>query len=134
MVVAVPAVILLLLLVVLLSRVVALLFGALARSRFGGVVTATVTAAMVALASFSWIIFIGIHLLLEYGFPPRLSTVLRFQRDECLAQPFQLRPCGCRRDGEHPLPERVVEVGGAEGPALVPEEARRLGEKAQPAA
>ncbi|MFI6802909.1 hypothetical protein [Streptosporangium canum] len=76
-VVAVPAMILLLLLVVLLSRVVALLFGSLARSRFGGVVTATVTAAMTALASFSWIIFIGIHLLLEHGFPPRLSTVLR---------------------------------------------------------
>lgn len=76
-VVAVPAMILLLLLVVLLSRVVALLFGALARSRFGGVVTATVTAAMIALASFSWIVFIGIYLLLEYGFPPRLSTVLR---------------------------------------------------------
>lgn len=76
-VVSVPAVILLLLLVVLLSRVVSLLFGALARSRFGGVVTATVTAAMIALASFSWIIFIGIYVLLEQGFPPRLSTVLR---------------------------------------------------------
>ncbi|MFC4114441.1 hypothetical protein [Nonomuraea zeae] len=76
--VSVPAVILLLLLVVLLSRVCSLLFGTLAMSRVGGVVTATVTAAMIALASFSWIIFVGIYLLLEHGFPPLLSTVLRW--------------------------------------------------------
>ncbi|WP_299537473.1 hypothetical protein [uncultured Streptomyces sp.] len=76
--VSLPAVVLMLLLVVLLSRVVSLLFGALARSRVGGVVTATVTAAMIALASFSWVIFVGVYLLLEYGFPSRLSTFLRW--------------------------------------------------------
>lgn len=76
-VVSVPAVVLLLLLVVLLSRVVALLFRSLARSRLGGAVTATVTAAMVSLCSFSWILIIGVYLLLEYGFPPSFSTVAR---------------------------------------------------------
>ncbi|PZG21031.1 hypothetical protein [Nonomuraea aridisoli] len=76
-VVSVPAVVLLLLLVVLLSRVVTLLFRMLAKSRLGGVVTATVTAAMVSLASFSWILIIGVSLLLEYGFPPAFSTVVR---------------------------------------------------------
>ncbi|MDB1090391.1 hypothetical protein PJ985_22845 [Streptomyces sp. ACA25] len=77
-VVSLPAVILMLLLVVLLSRVVSLLFGALARSRLGGVITATVTGAMIAVASFSWVIFIGVYVLLEYGFPSRLSTVLQW--------------------------------------------------------
>ncbi|TYB47640.1 hypothetical protein FXF51_57530 [Nonomuraea sp. PA05] len=76
-VVAVPGAVLLLLLVVLLSRVVTLLFRLLAKSRLGGVVTATVTAAMVSLSSFSWILVIGVSLLLEYGFPPAFSTVVR---------------------------------------------------------
>jgi ABC-2 type transport system permease protein len=76
-VVSVPAVVLLLLLVVLLSRVVTLLFRSLARSRVGGAVTATVTAAMVSLCSFSWVLLIGVYLLLEYGFPPAFSTVVR---------------------------------------------------------
>ncbi|MEZ7125452.1 hypothetical protein ACBR40_08940 [Nonomuraea sp. AD125B] len=76
-VVSVPAVVLLLLLVVLLSRVVTLLFRMLAKSRLGGVVTATVTAAMVSLSSFSWILIIGVSLLLEYGFPPAFSMVVR---------------------------------------------------------
>ncbi|WP_338900608.1 hypothetical protein WBG99_25920 [Streptomyces sp. TG1A-60] len=78
-VVSVPAVVLLLLLVVLLllSRVVTLLFRSLARSRIGGAVTATVTAAMVSLCSFSWVLIIGVYLLLEYGFPPTFSTVVR---------------------------------------------------------
>ncbi|MET8578214.1 hypothetical protein [Streptomyces sp. NPDC005012] len=76
-VVSVPAVVLLLLLVVLLSRVVTLLFRALSRSRTGGVITATVTAAIVSLCSFSWILMIGVYLLLEYGFPPTFSTVVR---------------------------------------------------------
>ncbi|NRQ31842.1 hypothetical protein HII36_08315 [Nonomuraea sp. NN258] len=77
-VVSVPGVVLLLLLVVLLSRVVTLLFRMLARSRLGGVVTATVTAAMVSLSSFSWILIIGVSLLLEYGFPPAFSSVVRW--------------------------------------------------------
>jgi ABC-2 type transport system permease protein len=76
-VVSVPAVALLLLLVVLLSRVVTLLFRSLARSRLGGAITATVTAAMVSLCSFSWVLIIGVYLLLEYGFPPTFSTVVR---------------------------------------------------------
>ncbi|MEV0643652.1 hypothetical protein AB0I28_00165 [Phytomonospora sp. NPDC050363] len=75
--VAIPAAILLLLLVVLASRVVSLLFATLASSRLGGVVTASVTAAMVALASFSWVVFIAVYILLEHGFPARVSTVLR---------------------------------------------------------
>ncbi|MFI2669773.1 hypothetical protein ACWHAO_06120 [Streptomyces albidoflavus] len=76
-VVSVPAVVLLLLLVVILSRVVTLLFRAMARSRAGGAVTATVTAAIVSLCSFSWVLMIGVYLLLEYGFPPAFSTVVR---------------------------------------------------------
>ncbi|MCP3771614.1 hypothetical protein [Streptomyces sp. MAR25Y5] len=76
-VVSVPAVVLLLLLVVLLSRVVTLLFRALSRSRAGGAITATVTAAIVSLCSFSWVLIIGVYLLLEYGFPPAFSTVVR---------------------------------------------------------
>ena len=76
-VVSVPAVVLLLLLVVILSRVVTLLFRAMARSRAGGAVTATVTAAIVSLCSFSWVLMIGVYLLLEYGFPPTFSTVVR---------------------------------------------------------
>lgn len=75
--VSVPAVVLLLLLVVLLSRVVTLLFRMLAASRLGGVVTATVTAALVSLCSFSWVLISGVYLLLEYGFPPAFSTVVR---------------------------------------------------------
>ncbi|MFI7618237.1 hypothetical protein ACIBP6_44155 [Nonomuraea terrae] len=76
-VVSIPAVVLHLLLVVLLSRVVTLLFRMLAKSRLGGVVTATITAAMVSLSSFSWILIIGVYLLLEYGFPPAFSMVVR---------------------------------------------------------
>lgn len=75
--VSVPAVVLLLLLVVILSRVVTLLFRALARSRIGGAITATVTAAIVSLCSFSWVLMIGIYLLLEHGFPDTFSTVVR---------------------------------------------------------
>ncbi|WP_031070791.1 hypothetical protein [Streptomyces sp. NRRL S-118] len=76
-VVSVPAVVLPLLFMVILSRVVTLLFRALARSRIGGAITATVTAAIVSLCSFSWVLFIGVYLLLEYGFPPAFSTVVR---------------------------------------------------------
>ncbi|MFE6223156.1 hypothetical protein [Streptomyces sp. NPDC057854] len=76
-VVSVPAVLLLLLFAVILSRVVSLLFRALARSRVGGAVTATVTAAIVSLCSFSWVLMIGVSLLLQHGLPPAVSTAVR---------------------------------------------------------
>lgn len=75
--VAVPAAILQLVLVVLLSRLSAWLFGALARSRVGALVTAVITAAMLVLAQSGWVVFIALDTVLRTGFSPAFSIVVR---------------------------------------------------------
>ncbi|MFI0421406.1 hypothetical protein [Spongiactinospora sp. 9N601] len=76
-VVAVPAMFLQLALVVLLSRVTAWVFGAMARSRTGAVVTGLITAAMLVLAQSGWLVFIAVDSVLVTGFSPEFSRIIR---------------------------------------------------------
>ncbi|MDF5757176.1 hypothetical protein [Spongiactinospora sp. TRM90649] len=76
-VVAVPAMLLQLVLVVLLARVTAWIFGAMARSRTGAVITGLITAAMLVVAQSGWLVFIAVDSVLATGFSPEVSRVLR---------------------------------------------------------
>ncbi len=76
-IVSIPALFLQVTLVVLLSRLIARLFGALARSRTGGAITALITAAMLVLSQSGWIVFIALDAILTTGFSPGFSMVVR---------------------------------------------------------
>jgi ABC-2 type transport system permease protein len=77
LVVAVPGSVLLLVLVVLLSRLSAHLFGALARSRAGGAVSALINALLLVGASSGWIVFAGLDAVLASGFSDGVSAAVR---------------------------------------------------------
>jgi hypothetical protein len=74
---AVPGVLLQLALVVLLSRLAAVMFGVLTRSRIGGSVSAVITAVMAVLASSGWIVFTVFDIVRETGFSQGFSNVFR---------------------------------------------------------
>lgn len=76
-VVAVIAVFLQITFVVLLSRLTARLFGALARSRVGGAISALLSAAMLVASSSCWIVFVAIHALVATGFSHGVSITVR---------------------------------------------------------
>ena len=75
--IAVPAVLLQLILVVLLSRVTALLFGTLSRSRACAAVSALLSVVMLVASSSGWIVIAALHPLVNTGFPPGFSAALR---------------------------------------------------------
>jgi ABC-2 type transport system permease protein len=75
--VAVPGLALQLALVVVLSRLAARMFGALARSRLGGVISALITAVMLVVASSGWIVFVALDAVLVTGFSSTFSDVVR---------------------------------------------------------
>lgn len=78
-VVAVPAALLQLVFVVALSRVATSVFGAASRSRAGGVVVALITAAVMVLTQWGWLVVlvVGESGVLTAGLPPGLSAVVR---------------------------------------------------------
>ena len=75
--VALPGVALQLALVVVLSRLAAVMFGALSRSRAGGAVSALITAVMLVAASSGWIVLVALDALLETGFSRAFSLIVR---------------------------------------------------------
>ncbi|GLZ36474.1 hypothetical protein [Actinokineospora sp. NBRC 105648] len=76
-IVSVPGLVLQLTLVVLLSRLAGRFFGALSRSRSGAAVTALITATMMVLSQSGWVVFIALDVVLETGFSPTFSLVVR---------------------------------------------------------
>jgi ABC-2 type transport system permease protein len=64
-------------LAVVLSRLAGRGFGALARSRLGGAVSALITAIMLVAASSGWIVFVALEAVLESGFSAGFSAALK---------------------------------------------------------
>lgn len=76
-VVSIPGLALQLVLVVVLSRLTGRVFGALARSRIGGAITAVITAALMVLSQSGWVVFIALDSVLVSGFSREFSLVVR---------------------------------------------------------
>jgi hypothetical protein len=77
--VAVPALVLQLLLVVALSRVATTVYGTVSRSRTGGALIAVLSAAMMVLTQWAWVVVLAVTEsgVLTGGLPPVLSAAVR---------------------------------------------------------
>lgn len=61
----------------LASRLVAVWFAAVSRSRLGAAMSSTVTAAIIVLAQHSWLLIVAVVISVDTGLPGTLGTVLR---------------------------------------------------------
>ena len=77
LIVAIPAALLQLALIVLLSRIMAEVLTEAMRSQKGAILSALVSAAIIALVGSGWALAPTISQALTYGFPPALSVIVR---------------------------------------------------------